>query len=115
MNKVTFEFLEKIQVDSQFVSMVESRLPLAFKMFKDYRKRVIQLDPKAPKQTFDQFCKSIFDKNSQLIKEAHAHIVNNKLSSRKFEDNERNFKPFHDGDKSLKSFNRNLRTNEMEK
>ena len=49
--------------------MVESKLPQPYKVFKESRKRIIQLNPNTPQQTFDQFCKSIIEEEAQLIKE----------------------------------------------
>ena len=55
--------------------MVESKLPQPYKVFKESRKRVLQLNPNTPQQTFDQFCKSVLDEEVRLIKEGH--IKNN--------------------------------------
>ena len=64
------------------------------------------MNPKSPKQTFDQFCKSELFEESQLIKEGyiektHTYATKSKSFSRKFEGNERNFKPFNDEKKKL--------------
>ena len=51
--------------------MVESKLPQPYKVFKESRKRVLQLNPNKPQQTFDQFCKFVLDEEVYLIKKGH--------------------------------------------
>lgn len=68
LKKIGAEYAKK---DFQLIAMVESKLAQPYKVFKESRKRVLQLNPNTPQQTFDQFCKSVLDEEVQLIKEGH--------------------------------------------
>lgn len=68
LKKIGAEYAKKY---FQLIATVQSKLPQPYKVFKESRKRVLQLNPNTPQQTFDQFCKSVLDEEVQLIKEGH--------------------------------------------
>ena len=77
LKKIGAEYAKK---DFQLIAMVESKLPQLYKVFKESRKKIIQLNPNTSQQTFDQFCKSIIDEEALLIKEGyikknHAYVA----------------------------------------
>ena len=100
LKKIGVEYAKK---DFQLIAMVESKLPQPYKVFKESRKRIIQLNPNTPQQTFDQFCKSVIDEEAQLIKEGyikknHAYAARSKFVRNDGKKNWRGYKFFQNNE-----------------